>query len=274
MELEATPAWRHAASALILAAALSASSSAAAVVGRHSADVIAHTVRSAIRPAVHIDAPRADVWQRSWEFEAYLDGRRIGQHRFFVHDDGARKRVRSEAEFDVRVLFVPVFRYRHEATEVWEHGCLRELEAFTRENGRETEVRAGPAAGGTALAAESALAIQARDEAGSRAHSVNACASSFAYWDRALLEHRPLVNAQTGEPIDATIERLGPDPLLLDGVEIAASRYRLMADAQEIQLWYDEQGTWIGLATTVDGRRLEYRLHRYDRRVPARTLPM
>ena len=55
---------------------------------------------------------------RTWDFRVTLDDREIGRHRFTLaaRESGERE-LRSEARFDVRVLFVDAYRYRHEAAE-------------------------------------------------------------------------------------------------------------------------------------------------------------
>ena len=57
-------------------------------------------------------------------FAVSLDDKPIGRHRFRIADDGATRVVESEASFDVRILRVPVYRYRHRNTETWQNGCL------------------------------------------------------------------------------------------------------------------------------------------------------
>jgi hypothetical protein len=55
-----------------------------------------------------------------WTFAATLDGKPIGTHRFVVFGPTAARRVESRARFTVRVLGIPVYRYRHEADERWQ----------------------------------------------------------------------------------------------------------------------------------------------------------
>ena len=68
-------------------------------------------------------------------FEVSLDGQPIGMHRFRMAHDGATRVVESEALFDVRILRVPVYRYRHSNTEIWRNGCLKRIDSETDANG-------------------------------------------------------------------------------------------------------------------------------------------
>jgi hypothetical protein len=62
---------------------------------------------------------------RELHFDVFFDDKRIGDHRFHLTPGEDALRVRSEADFEYRLLFVPVYRYRHEAEEIWQDGCLR-----------------------------------------------------------------------------------------------------------------------------------------------------
>lgn len=150
-------------------------------------------------------------------FTVLLDGREIGTHRF-AFDDGV---LLSEARFDVRLLGLPVYRYRHRATERWRGECLESLVARTDDNGERSEVD-WRARGG--------------------------CTKSFAYWNPSILGENTLLNAQTGELEPVQVTALG------------GGRYRIDGRKLGIELAYDGP-SWVGLETTArGGRRLQYRL--------------
>ena len=152
-------------------------------------------------------------------FAVFLDGAEIGTHTFTLKEEGV---LESRARFDVRLLGIPVYRYRHEATERWRGGCLESLVARTDDNGEVT-------------------AVDWRAEG-------RGCALSFAYWDPRILGETELLNAQTGklEPVRV--------------VPAGEGRWRLQGRKLDIELAY-QQGRWVSLETrTARGRRLEYRL--------------
>ena len=80
-------------------------------------------------------ATAAETDSRILLFDVYLDGKKIGFHRFEIEDAGEGPSVLSEASFDVKFLFVTAFRYRHNTTERWAEGCLDQIEARTDSNG-------------------------------------------------------------------------------------------------------------------------------------------
>jgi hypothetical protein len=192
---------------------------------------------------------RASTETASYLFEVSHDDRPIGTHRFEIDRDGGTKRVRSRAEFNVQVLFLSLYRYRHEADEQWEDGCLRRLESRTDDNGRRFEFTIGEQA--------SALRLQRlAPEPGSELLPAG-CAGTFAYWDLAQLERGALINSQTGS--------ITPVALTFEGEEQVAGeharRYRLApAGTPAITLWYRASDQrWLGLETRLDNGVLRYR---------------
>lgn len=154
-------------------------------------------------------------------FAVLLDGQPVGSHRFELSEDGDTRRLVSSARFDVKLLGVPVYRYRHDAVEHWRGDCLEKLEARTDDGGEVTTVRAAP----------------------------ERCVMSFAYWNPRILQQRELLNAQTGRLEAVAVQALGE------------GRYRISGPAYPIELAYSPRGEWLGLDSTVAGkRRLSYRL--------------
>ncbi|HYF16224.1 MAG TPA: DUF6134 family protein [Ramlibacter sp.] len=75
-----------------------------------------------------------------WDFEVRLDGRPIGTHRFVLSGPAAARQVESTARFDVTLLGIPLYRYRHEARERWRGDCLVELQSRTDDDGKPVQV--------------------------------------------------------------------------------------------------------------------------------------
>lgn len=192
--------------------------------------------------------PAAHAEIRAWNFRVLLDDREIGQHDFTLRSTGDQRELRSEARFDVRVLFVSAYRYRHEAAERWDGNCLQSLVAQTETNGERVAV--------SASAREGRLVVD-RPE-GREAH--DGCVMSFAYWNPQILKARRLLNSQTGEVLPVTVTPQGEEAVRVRGQPRAAQRHRITAPGLEIDLWYAE-GRWVGLeAAAAGGRRLRYEL--------------
>ncbi len=187
---------------------------------------------------------------QEWNFEVTLDGKPIGEHRFSVRRTGEGRQVTSEAGFDVRLLGLSVYRYRHRAVEQWRGDCLRELDASTDDDGEASRVRARPEGDGLAVAV-----------GGGAPQRLEGCVMSFAYWNPAIRAQARLLNAQTGRYENVQVRAAGGGTVEARGRRVAAVRWRIEGPAQPIDVWYTPEGEWLALDSVVDGgRRLSYRL--------------
>lgn len=193
-----------------------------------------------------VPAPPA---QRVFDFDVNLDKRSIGTHRFTVnHQDDGGATIESSASFDVRILGIAAYRYRHRATEQWRGDCLAAIDATTNDNGRSLRV--------TGLARDGGFQLQQPAP-----ESLPPCVGAYAYWNRnLLLRQRALLNPQTGKLDALRVESLGRETLQWQGQTIVAERYRLHAAQNVIDLWYSLAGDWLRLESTTGSRRLIYRL--------------
>jgi hypothetical protein len=139
------------------------------------------------------------------------------------------------ADFDVRILFFTVYRYRHRNEEVWRDGCLALIESHTDDNGKISRVR------GRRSASEFAVETTASRQ------SLEGCVWTFAYWDERFLDRAKLLNPQTGahEAVRATL--VGIETTLANGSPTEARRYLLEGEGFRIELWYSLEGDWLGL---------------------------
>jgi hypothetical protein len=185
-----------------------------------------------------------DTSSKTLMFDVFLDGKKIGYHRFEIDGPENNADVVSEASFDVKFLFVTAFSYRHSARENWTGGCLEEIEASTDSNGKQLNVF-GERTGEWFVI-----------DTGEQEVRLPECVMSFAYWNPGFLEQPRLLNAQTGEYLDVEVEELGEDIVRLDGREIPARSVRLTARQMDITLWYSESAEWLALESVAKGGRI------------------
>lgn len=186
---------------------------------------------------------------KEWPFTAYLDGKEIGQHRFSITETGSGTKLTSEANFNVKVLFINAYKYQHKATEIWQENCLSSIEARTEEN-REISVVKGSLVGDTF------------DVEGPKGKlELPTCAMTFAYWNPKMLSQKKLLNPQTGEWLDVNIKNMGKETIQVRGQDVSAERYRLIATKMKIDLWYSTDSEWLALeSTTPEGYLISYKL--------------
>ena len=196
-------------------------------------------------------AAAVEAGQQRLAFEVLLDDKPIGSHSFIIRDEGPSRIVETRASFDVNVLFVPVFKYRHTNTETWQNGCLEQISSTTDSNGKDYRV----------AVAKNASGYEIRTNRGESSLGTE-CMMSFAYWDRRFLEQDRLINTQTGEVIPVQVKPLGKISLQLADREIVAEGYRVLAEAEDvdIRVYYDDTtGRWVSLESVLEGgRKMRY----------------
>ncbi len=181
---------------------------------------------------------------RSWDFSVLLDGSPIGYHRFELQPTASGVQVVSEANFNVRVLFLNAFRYRHNNREIWDGNCLRQIESRTRQNSKRFAV--------TGSQVENRFVLES--EAG--ADDLGACVKTFAYWDPRFLEESRLLNPQSGEYMPVNIEALGRQDFVVRGESVPAVAYRITARKTDLTVWYSDSDEWLGLESVAKGGRI------------------
>jgi hypothetical protein len=185
---------------------------------------------------------------REWRFRVLLNDKDIGYHSFRVSKQDDAEQVEIEASFDVRILFINAYSYRHKNVERWTGECLSEIRSSTEDGGesfsvtgeaRENRFVLDTNAGGQELASE--------------------CVRTFAYWDPRLLDAPRLLNAQTGEWVDVQVADGGMEQFQVNGESIESRRYLLQMPEGTISLWYGTHGRWLALeAPAPGGRTLKY----------------
>jgi len=193
------------------------------------------------------EAPQAET--SAWNFDVYIDDKKVGTHLFEVVGDGAERQVQSTADFKLKVLFVPAYSYRHTNVERWADDCLLEFNANTKINGKQTQVIGTSSDGGFTVqkAAEKEVLPN--------------CVMTFAYWNPEFLKQKRLLNPQTGEFLDVTVELLGADMLEVRGQQVAAERYKVTGRNIELLLWYSPNEEWLRLESVAKtGHVIRYEL--------------
>ena len=186
----------------------------------------------------------ARVDARSWEFSVLLDGSPIGYHRFELQPAADGLELVSEASFDVRVLFINAFRYRHTNREVWDGECLSRIESNTRQNGKRFAVNG----------------VRVNDtfvlESDGSADTIGNCVMTFAYWNPRFLQASRLLNPQSGEYMPVSVESLGRTTFTVRGQQVPATAWRVTARNTDLTVWYSDNDEWLGLESIARGGRI------------------
>jgi hypothetical protein len=177
----------------------------------------------------------------SWNFDVYLNNKKVGKHSFTIAEADGMKFVQSEANFKYKILFIPAYKYEHRADERWTDNCLVDLSATTNDNGEHILVKGSQTSSGFAIRRDQGP-IELPD-----------CVMTFAYWNPEFLEQPRLLNPQTGEYVDISVEKAGSDILQVRGEQVPATRFRLTAYDVDLTLWYSPDNVWLALESVAKG---------------------
>jgi hypothetical protein len=185
----------------------------------------------------------------SWNFKVFYGDKEIGEHHFSLQKEGDKRRVMIEADFNIDILFINVYSYKHKNTEIWEGSCLSTIESITDDNG-EAFITNGKYENGV---------FKINSKQGT--NEVVGCVSTFAYWDKSFLDNEVLLNSQTGEIVDVDISFVADEKILIRDKVVNAKRYKLKSDKLNIDLWYSDENQWLALnSITKDGTNLRYQM--------------
>ena len=188
--------------------------------------------------AAAAEAPRDVV------FDVYRNGSAFGEHavRFTERQDG---QLEVDIDIALRVGFGPVtvFRYEHEAEEVWNEGELVSMTAETLKEGRRQRF---------------SLVRDAEGRFVKDGETIDPLVPS-SHWSCYMAGLPAVLNTETGEPMPVEIEDLGMSEVETGAGPVMARHLR-MTGTLSVDLWYDETGRWVGCAFTIDNQNIQYRL--------------
>ena len=202
----------------------------------------------ALGAAVLADQAIAQTPRRAVAFQIWRNGVQIGTHTVGFATRGGQLVADIRADMRIKLGPVPVFTYRHEATETWDGGRFTSLSSRTTTNGRVETVDARRGTAGLSI-----------ERGGGRALSASADCAPLTHWNLEVLQGA-LFNPQTGALVRCSVARRGAQPVrLADGRSIPATGFALTGDADIVD-WYDDVGAWTALqARAQDKSLIEYR---------------
>lgn len=180
-------------------------------------------------------------------FTITRNGAPIGSHVYRFDRQGRRVVVDIHTDIDFRLLWIPVYRFRHDSREIWDGDRLVRLVSRTDDNGDPVvlDVRTDGGVlkiGGAGGSAE-----------------VDPLAVPASLWNPVVVERDRLLDTINGAVLMPKSSYLGQEVLTIGGKQVTARRYRLSGDYSR-DLWYDAaDGSLVRvLFEARDGSAVEY----------------
>jgi hypothetical protein len=181
------------------------------------------------------------------EFEVTRNGQPFGRHVVTVTGSGETLRSHSSVWLRAGVGPLTVFRYEQTCAETWTGERLAAIECSTLKDGRRLEIR-GAVRGGRVVVAGA-----------SGEQAFPSAVLPTSWWRRPTSGVVSLLDTETGAPMTVTVTEHGSETINVGGRAIRADRIRVQGEIA-VDLWYDDQGRWIGCRFTARGQTIEYRV--------------
>ena len=182
------------------------------------------------------------------EFKVVREDVNIGRHAVSFRRDGALLRVDVTIDLVVTFLGISLYRYSHQASEVWRDDRLVALRTSTDKNGERFSVSGRAEGDGFVV------------EAGGVERAFPADAMPSSHWNRAWLDGRPLINTQTGQRIDYRATPLGSETVETADGGRQGEHFAISGDLVK-DIWFDAGGRWVSSRFKApDGSTISYLL--------------
>lgn len=174
----------------------------------------------------------ADQQSQQWNFDVYLNDKKVGWHRFLRVSDGEFVRMTSDADFEFTVFLIYRVHYRHHSVESWQGDCLKTISSKTTRRNQTWEFS------GERVGNVFAIVQKGMDET----LQLPPCVGSFAYWHPEWLDRAFLLNSENADYLPATLSRQSTQ---------TGYGLTLNVPSGEIELEYDDKGDWLTLKSRI-----------------------
>ena len=172
---------------------------------------------------------------KSLGFVVSRKGSKIGEHLLTFDQNGDDLTVHVAVELKVGVGPIVLFRYKHEATEVWKNGQLVSIDTVTNDDGTPDKV--------SGRATDAGFKVEGTK---ARLYTAPENALPATHWNHKQLDG-PWINTQDGRLLRPKITPMGSEMIpVASGATIPADHFALTGDAI-LETYYDTMSNWVGL---------------------------
>jgi len=193
-------------------------------------------------------------------FSILHDGEKIGRHTVTYRRDGEDLHVDIAIDIEIRVFFIPVFKYNHRNSEIWRGERLISMTTKTNDDGTEYWVKAHATAEG--------LAVETTDES----FIAPADTMPTSYWSKNTVVRSTLLDTQFGRLVEVALSPETVQHIETTAGTIEAQRFDMLGDLT-LSLWYTPSGRWVKTAFSVRGTEIEYLLQEQPMRTVEQIRP-
>jgi hypothetical protein len=179
-------------------------------------------------------------------FDVRRKGEKVGFHRVHFNGSGDALTVESDFQLQIKVLFVPVFRYAYRSESRWRDGQLEGLHVTLDDDGKRSALNA--------IRVGDMMRIDYDDGT----YTTRAPLYPTNHWNVGVLMQDRVLNTLTGHLNAVRIRPMARETVTTERGHTQATRYAYSGDL-ETEVWYDDAGRWVKMRFAGrDGSMIEY----------------
>lgn len=188
----------------------------------------------------------AKLYSGETTYSIFRKGKRVGKHSLVVSNDDDRVEISVESKITIRVLKIPVFKFRYVSNELWKDDRLIEVNSITT----------------TDKNVEKAT-LKNIDNQSLLTYNGTQSTTEFIqqatnHWNISAVEQTRLFNTIKGVKSDVTVKYIGNEALDINGTTLDTQHYVYSGDITA-ETWYDKNSRWVKLAFLgSDGNQITY----------------
>jgi Family of unknown function (DUF6134) len=180
-----------------------------------------------------------------YTFTVLKDGSPVGHHCIVFQRRGDRIEIREATEIEVRLAMIPIYRFEHEGTEVWQDGRALRIDGTTNDNGEKLDIAVRRNADGYTRMING------------RVDEFDDTKQALAFWNKDVVNHDDFFSVVDDKIIRASFEFVARDQITVAGQKLDVEHYRMVGD-EERDLWFDRSGRIAKVAFSRLGSEITY----------------
>ncbi|NQU56411.1 MAG: hypothetical protein HQ513_04190 [Rhodospirillales bacterium] len=176
------------------------------------------------------------------------NGDPIGTHAYSFKEKGSGLVVNINTDIKVKVAFLTVYRFEHQASEEWRRGKMVSTTSVTNDDGKDHKLKVSFGGNNLKINGDGKKSVAAYG------------AMPASLWHPDTVKNTVLLNTLDGTMMTVKIDDLGSDLVKVKGHEVSAQHYRLSGDLER-ELWFDPNGALVQVQFKGDdGSDISYEL--------------
>ncbi|WP_417798339.1 DUF6134 family protein [Terasakiella pusilla] len=170
---------------------------------------------------------QAQASEQDLNFDVLRNGEKIGMHQIIFEKHGADLNVSIQTDVEVKIMFVPVYKFHHKSMETWKNGQLVGLYSKTNDDGTLHQL---------SLARQNNVLSGTSD---GKEISVTRDILPASLWHPKIINSLSLLNTLEGHEMKIAVHHIGQEIMTTDKGTQPADYYKLTGELER-ELWFDK----------------------------------